>query len=495
MTSKILLDLKPALDGYAGIPQESRLLFHWLRTLDGYDIDGLIQHGSKLLRAASPSNKYNIPTSRKYYQHSRFIASLFKKQPDNLFDTVTQGIQRSLNLLQLQIRSYTGIPVTLSKFDSEHFEDFIWNTLFSKTLHPEEKEHLSLSHFRVIKQSRKLFHRSALEGFKLFSKPLYVSINTKGYNFFLAQTPFPGKVSKGTQIIVRYHDSVPILMPHTIKDAAFHLSSHYYALQNNVKAGAWFSCVSETTRNDLLKIFPEVEKKSNVIHNIVSKEYFDENSSKYNIIQIIRNRLAVSKLFVTDLTRLELEFAGDDDQDFPYLLMVSTIEPRKNHLLLISAWELLKYSSMPNLKLVIVGNNGWNYDAVIERFRPWAEQGELFHLNNVQSNELRVLYKHAAATICPSSGEGFDYSGVEAMQSGGIVISSDIPVHREIYQDASEYFNPYSAEHAAMIIHRVLSKEGNSILNNLRKHARHVSNLYTPESILPKWDTFFQSFK
>jgi len=493
--TKILLDLKPALDGFAGIPQESRLLFYWLGTLDGYDREGLIQHGGKILRSASPSNKTDISSSRRIYQHSRLVVSLFNSPSNNILETSAQLCQNYFALLHLQIRALTGVPISLSNFDGEHFEDFVWSTLFSKTLHADEKQPISLSRFRILKQSRKLFHRAALEGIKLFSPPRYAPINTKGYDFFVAQTPFPGKISKGTRMVVRYHDSVPMLMPHTIKDKAFHLSSHYFALQENISAGAWFSCVSESTRNDLVKIFPEAETKSNVIHNIVSTEYCDEESPKGIIIQIIRNRLSSSKEFVTDLTELELEFKKDNGQDFTYLLMVSTLEPRKNHLLLVSAWERLKYTSMPNLKLVVVGNKGWNYEVLLESFQPWAKQGELFHLSNLPVTELRVLYKHAAATICPSVGEGFDYSGVEAMQSGGVVISSDIPVHREIYQQASEYFNPYSSENASMVIQRVLVEEGGSIRQNLRHHGRQVSALYTPANILPKWDAFFQSFK
>jgi hypothetical protein len=49
---RILLDLKPALDGYAGIPQESRLLFRSLMMMEGYDVEGLIQHGGRKLKSA-----------------------------------------------------------------------------------------------------------------------------------------------------------------------------------------------------------------------------------------------------------------------------------------------------------------------------------------------------------------------------------------------------------------------------------------------------------
>jgi len=63
----------------------------------------------------------------------------------------------------------------------------------------------------------------------------------------------------------------------------------------------------------------------------------------------------------------------------------------------------------------------------------------VFLLNNVPADDLRVLYRHAAATVCPSLAEGFDFSGVEAMRCGGVVLASDIPVHREVYQDAAHY--------------------------------------------------------
>src|SRR5260370_35309541 len=80
------------------------------------------------------------------------------------------------------------------------------------------------------------------------------------------------------------------------------------------------------------------------------------------------------------------------------------------------------------------------------------ERGDVFLLEDVPAADLRLLYKHARATICPSFGEGFDFSGVEAMKSGGVVAASDIPVHREIYDDAVEYFNPYSTPDLARAI-------------------------------------------
>lgn len=171
--------------------------------------------------------------------------------------------------------------------------------------------------------------------------------------------------------------------------------------------------------------------------------------------------------------------------------MVSTIEPRKNHLELLGAWERLKYTTHPHLKLVIVGNLGWDCQPVLDKFRPWAERGDLYLLNDVPSAELRVLYKHATATVCPSLAEGFDYSGIEAMRSGGIVISSDIPVHREIYGDASEYFNPYSTEDAAMVIQKALGASEQGLRARLKERGTYIAERYTPRNILPQWEAFF----
>ncbi|MCG8377353.1 MAG: glycosyltransferase family 4 protein [Chlorobiales bacterium] len=492
---RVLLDLKPALDGYAGIPQESRLLFHGLSTMNGYNIEGLIQHGGRRLRpAVSPAGK-TAKNSRRIHQHSRMIVSLFEKSSYNIFETGADYANKYLAFLQLQLRKMTGFPIALSRFESEHFDDFIWRTFFSKTLQAAEKELISGARYRVLRQSRKMLHHAGLKGFNFFSGPRYPRINTRGFDVYVAQTPFPGRVSRRTAMVVRYHDAVPVLMPHTINDKAFHQAAHFYALRENVRAGAWFSCVSESTRNELLKIFPEAEPRTSVIHNIVAAEYFNEDSPRTLIFQIIRNRLSAEKNVTIDLKSHVSENGKRGGSDFPYLLMVSTIEPRKNHQLLISAWERLKYTSMPGLKLVVVGGHGWDKGPILDSFRPWEERGDLFHLSNVPSTELRVLYKHAAATLCPSIAEGFGYSGVEAMCCGGVVISSDIPVHREIYQNASGYFSPYSADDAAQVIQCVLSPEGKAMREQLRDRGRRISALYTPGNILPKWDEYFRKFK
>src|SRR5690606_12301153 len=106
--------------------------------------------------------------------------------------------------------------------------------------------------------------------------------------------------------------------------------------------------------------------------------------------------------------------------------------PRKNHLALLSAWECLRATTHADLGLVLVGSLGWDHSRITRRFLPALEAGGLHVLEEVPPAELRVLYRHARLTVCPSVSEGFDFSGVEATRCNGVVVASDIPVHREV---------------------------------------------------------------
>ena len=178
-----------------------------------------------------------------------------------------------------------------------------------------------------------------------------------------------------------------------------------------------------------------------------------------------------------------------------YLLVVSTVEPRKNHARLLAAWDIVRATFATELKLVVVGGLGWDYDLIMDGFRAAIDQGDAFFLKNVSAADLRVLYRHAAVTVCPSLAEGFDYSGIEAMRSGGIVVASDIPVHREIYADAAEYFDPYSTAQLADTLRNLLSPAGASLREHLRQRGDAVSARYLPEQIMPQWHLFFDRLR
>ena len=141
---------------------------------------------------------------------------------------------------------------------------------------------------------------------------------------------------------------------------------------------------------------------------------------------------------------------------------------------------------------LIVGSLGWHHKQIIRKFQPWLERGEAFLLEDVLATELRVLYSHARATVCPSFGEGFDFSGVEAMKCGSPVVASDIPVHREVYADAAEFFNPYSVDSLSQAIHSVIDPAHSGRREDLITKGAIVAERYVHDSILPKWQSFLQ---
>ena len=482
---KLLADLKPALDGYAGIPQESRLLFRGLRTLaDELEVDGLLQHGSRTL--ATGSDVGTLPPHEQVIRLSRTVVSFYRNPKMGFPAWVLKAIARYLELQRLRWQALQRTPVRMGRFETDLFDDFIWSRIFEKTLQSADKELVTSACYRIIPPSRRAMHEVGLKGLLPYQNPRFLSLDTSGYDYLLAQTPFPVRVSTGTKLVVRYHDAVPVLLPHTIGDKSFHQATHYRALKDNVEAGALFSCISEASRVDLLKMFPEVEPRTSVIHNMVSEDYYVDDSQKSQVQNIIHSHKDEGKVHKA---RQEQPLREGDESD--YLLVVSTIEPRKNHKLLISAWERLINTTMPNLKLVVVGNKGWECESIIDRFCPWIKRGELFHLTNVTASELRMLYRHAAATICPSLSEGFDYSGIEAMRCGGVVVASDIPVHREIFGHAATYFDPYSVDDAAEVMARVLGEDGVIEREAMVSATKGVLERYTTPHILSQWRTFF----
>lgn len=490
MTRKrILVDLKPALDGYAGIPQESRLLFaSLLGQEDTFEVDGLLQHGANILHSGvSDTLAVPLTPEQRILLNSKFVASFYGSGRNGLYEIAKREIMGALELVAMRFKAAIGSKLKLGNFDGNLFEDFLWSRFFAKSLQPAQKSLVVGARQRVLSPSRRMMHQVGIPLVNWY-QPAFPSIDTSDYDFMVAQTPFPGRVSTGTCLVIRYHDAVPVLMPHTVSDLRFHQASHFFALRDNVASGAWFACISEATRHDLLKLFPEVAERAVVIHNRVAADYFIEESMREHANQVIWVRIHTDSKQTSPIVRP----VPDKVADFPYLLMVSTLEPRKNHQLLLEAWERLKFTSMPDLKLVIVGGLGWNYKPILERFRPWQERGELFHLSNVPASELRVLYRHAAATICPSVAEGFDYSGVEAMCCGGLVIASDIPVHREIFQSGAYYFDPYSVEDAAGLIERLLGSNGAAEVLAQRNAAPQVISRFAPDKLLVKWCNFFE---
>ncbi len=452
---RVLCDLRPALDGHSGIPQAARLLFRELTRIPTLEVEGLLQHGAHLLPSGLPS-KSNLGRA-KLSAHSqidrlgRVIISIEEQR-------IRFHIEATAYMLAMVLAQPLSKRHKLTRFDGSRFPDYLWRRLFDKTLLPEDFNLVVNRGFRIL---RAPWHANHLAGLytRWLGSAKYPRLDTRGIDVLISETPFPGVVSPGTTLVVRYHDAIPLTMPHTLKDRRYHQAAHYHALKDNLKHGAWFVCVSEATRNQLVSLFPSAEPRAVTIPNTISDHYFIEDSDPRRILDIasLREGPSMRALKAPGLARWLS--AQNTSTPFDYILTVSTIEPRKNHLALLSAWEQLRANGLPDLKLIVVGESGWHSKEVIKAFTPWMERAQLFHLEAVPASELRVLYRHARATVCPSLAEGFGYSGTEALRSGGRVAASDIPAHREIYGAVAHYFNPYSAASISDCLHKLLAAQ------------------------------------
>ncbi len=510
ITKRILLETRPALDGFYGIPQETRLLFSALASVPNFQLSGLLQMSKRPVRGGMYGQKATSEAER-VHRFARVVVSLKGRTSMDWKTDVGEWIADFRQDMILRLRSWLGIGrIPLGHFETRYFEDFIWQELFGRTLPAADRATVLRGNYAVCAAPWRRMHMMGIERAQIFGAPKYPQLETSGFDVFVSQTPFPGRVHRNTALVIHYHDAIPILMPHTISDRAFHQASHYHALAANVRDGAYFVCVSESTRSDLLNLFPEAEARAVTIHNMLPSHYYPAELEPERVPDIVQRylhgdfdgKLRGSAKGRGHMYRLSRNFGKEEEKASYYqrvlgagsrfLLMVSTIEPRKNHARLLAAWEAL-HSKDPDLKLILVGHIGWDYQTALEGMLPWIEEGSLFLLQNVPADALRLLFRHATVTVCPSVGEGFDFSGAEAMRCGGVVAASDIPVHREVYGGAAMYFDPYDTKSLVDALRPMIYEDGaEELQSRLRVAGLAQSAKYLPERILPQWKNFLQ---
>ncbi len=126
-----------------------------------------------------------------------------------------------------------------------------------------------------------------------------------------------------------------------------------------------------------------------------------------------------------------------------YFVFVSTIEPRKNHVMILRVWQMLAAQwgkSAP--RLIIIGQRGWDYGEVTDMLEASGVLKRLVTEVDACSDAQLVNYlQHAQALLFPSFTEGFGMPVAEALAHGVPVIASDLPVFREFAGPIPEYLS------------------------------------------------------
>ncbi|MES2999091.1 MAG: glycosyltransferase family 1 protein [Pseudomonadota bacterium] len=208
------------------------------------------------------------------------------------------------------------------------------------------------------------------------------------------------------------HDLIPITHPEYCRAGEHAL--HARRMETLLTAGAGLICNSQTTLDELTR--------------------FAQARS-----------LPMPAAVVAPLAPAALQPAPDSTppMDAPYFVVLGTIEPRKNHLLLLHVWRRLAESLGARAPhLVIVGQRGWECENVVDMLeRCESLQGLVHELPHCGDAELARYLSHARALLFPSFAEGFGLPLLESLALGTPVVASSLPVFREIAGDIPDYLD------------------------------------------------------
>ena len=468
---KLLMDLRPCYEGFAGIPQEARLLFAMFAQMGLPRFGGLasgIHHTHRFRRTRTP-----------------FEAALAQTQALIAQDTMRQHWPLGLGLLPRGVRRRLFKPwLVVSEalradkldlaLDPARFEDYLWMRLFDKTLPPADRALVGRAEYFLTE----LGHEYA-RSLSLMPRVAQRHLHSQGWDMFFAASVSPYRLAPGTTMVVRYYDALPLLSPHTIGEPWMHALGHARMLHRNVREGAHFICDSEPVRQDLISLFPDAEARVRTIPVIVSPLLYPDVRPETELRTILDRRRSPAtpnrKPAVTG--------------PLPKLFVaVSTLEPRKNYLKLFQAFDQARAMTPEPMQLVIVANKGWRADQELTELKRLVSEG-VYHLAGVPNDELRILYSMAHAVVAPSRAEGFDYSGAEGMACGTPVMASDIPVHRWVYGNAADYFDPYSTEALARLMadYASLPRDTGHLAEQSARGLREARR-YHPDTLTPVWE-------
>ena len=140
------------------------------------------------------------------------------------------------------------------------------------------------------------------------------------------------------------------------------------------------------------------------------------------------------------------------DRKIPIYLIVSTLEPRKNHNYLLDVFDNL-WAKNNDIGLCIVGRIGWKVDELMNRILRHTQLGKkLFMFNEASDADVAYCYQHSNGLLFPSIVEGFGLPIIEGLQRGLPVFASSTKIHKEVGQNMVTYFELSDSKSLELLI-------------------------------------------
>lgn len=217
------------------------------------------------------------------------------------------------------------------------------------------------------------------------------------------------------------------------------------AMPRFVRAADAIIAVSEHTRRDLVDLYGTPPAKITVVH-----EGIDPAFRPAPPVETARVRAAYSP-------------------GAPYLLMVGTLEPRKNHAAALRALARLAQEGFPH-RLVIAGGRGWLFEPVRDLVARLDLAGRVRFAGYVPDADLPALYTGADCVLLPSLYEGFGFPVLEAMACGAPVVCSNVSSLPEVAGGAALLVAPEDDAALADAVRLVLTQP--ALAESMRERGR-----------------------
>ncbi len=318
------------------------------------------------------------------------------------------------------------------------------------------------------KENLKVFCPIDIEGVDVIKTTEYVkpSYKKKGGLVRLLYTQFvmPFKVQKDGIIyhpfqylclfsrkkqIITIHDFIPL----HYKEVAKHQYKYYkYFMPFLLKKAYKIICISENTKEDLLKFYNVDENKVEVIYNGYDDQVFNTNNIKEEVLKKY-------------------------NIDYPYIVMVGGGYFHKNLHSAIEAFN--KIEDKKENKLVIIGKTSPYMEKLKEQVEALGLKEQVIFLGYVGDEDLSTLYNKATAFLYPTLYEGFGLPILEAWACNTLVLCSNNSSLKEISGEGAITFNPENIHEIKAAIESALNSENIEEVNKMKDIGRELLKNYS----------------
>lgn len=206
-------------------------------------------------------------------------------------------------------------------------------------------------------------------------------------------------------------------------------------VQHTLKQATHVIAISESTKKDIIEHYGYDENKISIVYPAVDTDHYSPASNQE--IEQVRKKYGIS---------------GD------YILFLSTLEPRKNVVGIIKAYNVLSPELGAKYQLVLAGKKGWLDDDIEKLCQKMGER--VLRTGRIESSEKAALYTGAALFAFPSAYEGFGIPILEAMACNVPVITSTVSSMPEVAGDAAIIVDPDNIHDIAGAFTKVLTDTG-----------------------------------